>query len=522
MNIAASILDVLSREPARAAVREPSGKTTSRGTLRAYAIALAIELRARGFRPGDHAVLQVPNGAALAASVIAVLLAGGVPVLCEPGLGDEVYLSRVRASGARWLLLHPLLRVIRALPPIVSALRKREIFVPPVPSARDGLETVWIADRTLARLASRTSGVGHFEPVDRSPEDDAVLVFTGGTTAVPRGVRLSHGALERYLANIASVIEGAKVESFLADTPQQVLYALRLGKSASTTYGRKKRRAAHVERTIRTGLVDAYFGSPFVFVEMMSAPGALARPLPATLETVLLGSAPVTAEFLGSLRRWLAPTTRIRSIYGLTEAGPVCVVDADTKLAYRGEGDLVGAPLEGVRLSIEPLPGRTDIGEVIVHSDALYTGYLGEPPRGLDEGLRTGDLGRLIDIDGCPQLVLMGRAKDMIVRAGVNVYPACHEPIVRGLRDGRGQPMIRECAMLGVWDSSRQDERIVLCVQPTTGVGMTPDELRERVARVLGPDVLPDDYFVIDPIPVTGRQNKVDKVALRARIAGGG
>src|SRR5262249_25557321 len=87
-------------------------------------------------------------------------------------------------------------------------------------------------------------------PPPRAPAD-AVIVFTGGTTDQPRGVRLGHGALGHYLSHLAAVVAGLQAERFLADTPQQVLYALRLGKSVYVTRGRRDRRARDVLRLVR-------------------------------------------------------------------------------------------------------------------------------------------------------------------------------------------------------------------------------------------------------------------------------
>ncbi|MFH2008320.1 MAG: AMP-binding protein [bacterium] len=517
MNVAEPILRVLARDPGRAAVVEPGGRSVDFAELRRRIVAFGRHLQERGLRPGDRVVLQVPNGVEFATSALAVLLTGGVPVLCEPGLGDAVYLSRVRAAGSRWLVVHPLVARLNRIPGARGLLRRYELDVPPLPPDPTDPERIVISPQVMQRLTARLPPAAELDPVRRTGEQDGVLIFTGGTTSVPKGVRLTHGALSHYLTNIRSVIEDVPVDRFLADTPQQVLYALRLGRTAYTTKGRRRRRARHVLRLVLSGKVDCYFGSPYIWMEMMALTGPGREQLPPTLKTVLLGSAPVTPDFLRQLRGWLHPETRVLAIYGLTEAGPVCIGHVHEKLAWDGEGDLVGAPLPGVELEIDGAARPADVGEVVVRSPALYAGYLEQPARAPDEGLRTGDLGRLVEADGRRALVLMGRVKDMIIRRGVNIYPGTLEATIRSLSDGRG-PLLRECALIGLWNEGRQDEELVLCVEPAAGRPAALDlvGLARRVAEAVGSDGAPDHVLLCDPLPVTGRQNKVDKQALRA------
>ncbi len=520
MNVASPLLSVLDSAPERLAIRESNRVAVDYAGLRAMVVALAALLRDRGLAPGDRVLLQTPQGICFAASAIAVLLAGGVPVLCEPGLGDAVYLSRIRAAAPGWLLSHPAVIAANRAPRVRAALARREIDVPPLPPASAAMKRILVSRAMLERLARRAGRSTGFDPVERGADDDAVLVFTGGTTSAPKGVRLSHGALEHYLSNIRHVLGDCHVERFLADTPQQLLYALRLGRSAFTTKGRKRKRAANVLDLVRRGQVDAYFGSPYVWVEMMAMTGPGRSQLPASLHTVLLGSAPVTPDFLRSLRAWLHPSTRVMVLYGLTEVGPVSVVSAEDKIAWDRPGDLVGVPLPGIELRIDGAVAEGAVGEVVLHAPSMFSGYLGETPLAHERRLRTGDLGTIVPWSQGRALVLLGRAKDMIIRRSVNIYPSTLEPTIKALRDDRGGLLLRECALVGLWNEARQDEDVVLCAQPSTpGARLDESALRARVGAVVGPDAAPDHVLVLDPIPVTGRQNKVDKQAVRAHAA---
>ena len=203
-------------------------------------------------------------------------------------------------------------------------------------------------------------------------------------------------------------------------------------------------------------------------------------------------------------RQGVGPSTRIYCAYAMTEMLPVSWISLDDKLAYDGDGDVVGEPCRGVSVRI-----AAD-GEVMVAGPNLCVGYLGQPR--LTE-LPTGDLGRF---DG-GRLVLLGRKKDMIIRGSHNIYPALIEGVV-GSMSG-----VRRCALVGVYDERTANELVVLAVEP--GDGIDPAELRSRVTRelVVGSNRIDvyarPDRIVVTPIPLNGRSFKTDKAALRRHVS---
>jgi acyl-CoA synthetase (AMP-forming)/AMP-acid ligase II len=175
------------------------------------------------------------------------------------------------------------------------------------------------------------------------------------------------------------------------------------------------------------------------------------------------------------------------------------------KLAWRDGGDLVGAPLPGARVRIG------EDGELYVAGDRLCGRYLGGEP--LTE-VATGDLARL-DAEG--RIVLLGRSKDMIIRGQYNIYPALYEGKIAEL------PGVARCALIGVWDERRGDERVVLVLERTASE-TNPAQLRRRVERALRDDALIDtlalpDEVIVMPLPESGRTHKIDRNALRKTLA---
>ena len=509
MNLATQFFAKLAAGDERIAIREPDGSTISRGELRRQIVGLQLELKRQGFKKGESAVIQAPNGVAFAAATIAVSALGGVSILAEPGLGDEIYTKRLASAHPRWVLVHPIVLWANRIPGARKLLARRELLVPPVLRG-SGIRQVKVSARLLAKGAAPASAEPLSETI--SDRDDVVVIFTGGTTSLPKGVRLSHGAVGQSLSNIAALAEDAGT-AMLADTPQQVLYGLVLGMEVYVTRGRTQRRATMVRELFESGRADAYFGSPYLWMEMMEQAGPNRARLPASLKTVFLGGAPVTPEFLATLREWLAPATKIVSLYGATEAGPVATASDTEKLAWDGEGDLLGRLMPGTEASI------AEDGEIAISGPSMFSGYIGQAEFNPGDRFKTGDLGKIVDRDGEQMLVLIGRAKDMIIRAAVNIYPATLESDLRAITNHAGERMLREVALIGLWDEEKQDEEVVLCWQPIAGVEVHEHALARAVHEVTGEDAKPDYMMKVDPMPVTGRLNKVDKSALRLLAA---
>ncbi len=504
-NLAQMVLETLHAAPeAPALIR--SGQVTTRGELHSRVVALAAVLHHRGLRSGERVVIQLPNGIELVAATLAVISLGGVPVLLEGGLGDAVYLSRIGSSSARWLVVHPLLRRLGQAPRLRHLIARAGVSLPPHPEVVEVLE---VSARSLDRLVQHAAAAPGISPQEAS--DPCMIVFTGGTTRAPRGVLHTHGSIHAFLESIRSVLDLAASDRLVVDTLPQALYAIYLGLTAHIASGAGPKRAAHVLSLMRSGAVQVYFGAPYLWQEMMRL--ADAERMPSSLRMVLLGSAPVTPRFLQQLRSFLAPQTEVVSLYGMTEAGPVCISSAKEKLAWSREGDLVGRPVPGMRVDIDAAPG--ELGEVLLWGDSVCAGYLNEPPRPAGEPLRTGDLGRLIETDAGPVLVLLGRIKEMIIRRGVNLYPTTLEAPILALAAARGVAL-SDCAMIGVWDEASGDERVVLCVVTAPDVDL--EQVHRIAAEATGADGAPDQVVAVASIPVKGRQNKRDLSALRAQI----
>jgi acyl-CoA synthetase (AMP-forming)/AMP-acid ligase II len=332
-------------------------------------------------------------------------------------------------------------------------------------------------------------------PVDLQPDDAAFIVFTSGTTADPRAVVHTARSISAVLA-ASRLISDLNAEAVvMTDQLHSALPALVAG--ARVVLPPTGARPAGMMRLLhRSGITHA-FAVPSDLHQLVT--------YCATLRQLVLGAGPVERPLLARLRPLLPASVQVLSVYGLTEMVPVACVDMTEKLAWQGDGDLVGTPLPGSHVRIDR------DGELYVGGDRLCGRYLGG--EALTE-VATGDLAKF---DDGGRIVLLGRSKDMIIRGRYNIYPALYEEKIAQI------PGIARCALIGVWSKSVGDERVVLVVEPAPGELDSP-ELRRRIERALRLEALIDSFAIPDEIvvmalPESGRSHKIDRNTLRRTFA---
>lgn len=516
--------------------------------------ATATALAADGLAPGDRALFSVrprPEGVVLAFGVVR---AGGTVVFVDPGSTPELFAARVSAAGPSLATTESLLYAV-SRGPLRRLARSRGLLLPDYASlplrhvhAGPWLPGVPRGSRAARRLAASPVDRAALPPLD--PDREALTVFTSGTTAQPKAVVHTAGSLlagcdllrdvfalapgdvvhtDQMLLGVPALLAGA-TWSVPADPPGRDI----------TTFARQLDGAAgtYLVPADVTALLDA--------IEAGTVPAHGPR-------VALVGGAPVTRALLERATRVL-PGTRWVAVYGMTEILPVAVVGAREKLAYAGDGDLVGVPLPGTVVRLDPVeeegpeggrdvvgePGRDDVvGELVLSGPSLMAGYLHDldaPARGAGARAaehRTGDLARR---DEAGRLVLVGRTRDMIIRGTTNIYPGLYEPRVAAL-DGVG-----EALLVGV-PQVDGDERVALVVtsasgdsRPDAATGTDPrpdagaagrldphhplvDRVRTALPSVLDHDALPDVVLHADHVPLAGRSRKPDRAALSRAAA---
>ncbi|MBD5787750.1 acyl--CoA ligase [Cellulosimicrobium terreum] len=501
--------------------------------------ATASALARDGLAPGDRALFSVrprPEGVVLAFGLVR---AGATVVFVDPGSTPELFTARVDAAGPVLATTESLLYAV-SRGPLRRVARSRGLLLPdyaslPVRHVHAGpwLPGVPRGSRSARSLASAPAGASPLPPLD--PAREALVVFTSGTTARPKAVVHSAGSLLAGTDLLRDVFELEPGDVVHTDQMLLGVPALLAGATWSVPADPPGRDvetfARQLDGAAGTYLVPADVTALLDAIEAGRVPRQGPR-------VALVGGAPVTRALLERGARVL-PGTRWVAVYGMTEILPVAVVEAADKLAHDGGGDLVGRPLRGTGVRLDPVgdPDDERVGELVLSGPSLMAGYLhdldapacGAGPRVTEH--RTGDLARIDDDRG---IVLVGRTRDMIIRGTTNIYPGLFEPRVAAL-DGVG-----EAVLVGV-PQIDGDEQVVLVVTSTgtptgrasTGprsdgeasVRLDPhhplvDRVQAALPAVLDHDALPDHVLHADRVPLAGRSRKPDRLAL-ARAASG-
>lgn len=239
--------------------------------------------------------------------------------------------------------------------------------------------------------------------------------------------------------------------------------------------------------------------SPAEYRDLMNYCKETNQQFPDSLRHLILGSAPVLTPLLIELRKY--SEAKITCLYGMTEHLVVASVDGDEKINYNGKGDLLGQPLEKMQYAI------ADDGELLIRSPLLFKRYFH-----LQEAHELYATGDLVEKDQNGRLLMRGRKKNMIIRANKNIYPGLYETTIAGIKG------VHEVCMMGFYDESIHDERVILVVDGDASV--TKKYLMKELTigkHAIDFDALPD-HILFQAIPKSGRQQKADIQQLTAQI----
>lgn len=486
----------------------------------------AAGLRAQGMEPGDRVLFSIrprPEGVILC---LAILRAGGAVVFVDPGSTPELFAARIAAAGPRWAATEALLYAASS-GPLRSIARSRGLLLPnyarlPVRHIYTGPRLPGVPARALS-MSSLSRGPmpeSSRTPISASGSAAALIVFTSGTTSDPKAVVHTLGTLAGMLELFGQV--GDLRAGQRAHTDQMFLGLPAI--LAGGTWEIPARSPKDAPEAFARGVAgaDSSFLVPADVTALLDVLEARAVHAGAEGHVVgpavlAVGAAPVTVALLERGRRIL-PGTRWLAVYGATEILPAAVTDADEKIATAASGDLVGRPLDGIGVRIDPavvgLDGGPVVGELVLTGPSLMAGYLSDLDAGKDPTTehRTGDLAYQ-DADG--RIVLVGRNRDMIIRGTVNIYPGLFEPRLRDL------PGVADAVLVGV-PQPDGDERVVLVVtaeggspsagapQVRTGTDLART-VADQAARVLDHGALPDLVVEASHVPVAGRSRKPDR-----------
>jgi long-chain acyl-CoA synthetase len=441
---------------------------------------VASALSASGSRPGDKVALLGENSIEYAEVFFGALRAGSC-VVPLPTMASADSLARMLAdSGARALFVSGAYREpgaaiagegLAATPLRVSLEREG------APSAGFGV--------SYAEFLGRGSGAPPATPI--GPDDAFDVIYSSGTTGVPKGIVHTHAARKASYG-------GSRAGYFTADSVNLLATPFYSNTTSVTWFITTARGGTNVilGKFSPEALLDAV--ERHRVTHAMLVPVQYERILRcerfaaadrSSLRYLFSTSAPLAAD---TKRRLLDETqAELVEIYGLTEGGPVTILEGRQ---HPGKLASVGQPAPGIEVRIVDEAGHDvppgDAGEVVGRSANMMSGYLNRPDdtqamlwRDASGALyfRSGDFGRFDD-DGF--LYLLDRKKDVIISGGFNIYATDLEAVLAR------HPAVAEVAVIGV-PSERWGETPIALVVLATGAVATAAELRdygnERVGK---------------------------------------
>ncbi len=352
------------------------------------------------------------------------------------------------------------------------------------------------------------------------PDDDAILLYTGGTTGRSKGVRLSHMNLVSNAVGFGLEIQARSDDVYLHAAP--MFHSADLLANPWFLLG-----GAHCYlpnfspdgflRAIENYKATAVVTVPAMLIAIVSYPDFHAADV-SSLRTLMYGAAPMALEWIRKVAAAF-PHANFSNIYGLTETSPLLtVMDANEFRTAIESGDSdgivrsIGKPNVLNDLKVVDLDGNevttNEVGELWARGPNIMKGYLNLPDKTsevlVDGWFRTGDMGR-IDEDG--YVYLLDRLNDMIISGGENVYASEVEAALHT------HPGVYEAAVIGVPDT-RLGEALFAVVVPVPDTELTDEMLISHCRPLIGGYKIPRQYAFIDALPKSAL-GKILKTKLR-------
>ncbi len=358
------------------------------------------------------------------------------------------------------------------------------------------------------------------EPVHAASEYQvAALVYTTGTTSAtgaPKGVMLSHRNL-LFVAAVSSRLRGLvpsdRAYGVLPITHVYGLTSVMLGTlyAGACLYLCPRFTPEALLAALHDHQLTIVQGVPAMYAKLLEKLGSLDAPLPNQLRFAYAGGSPLSPSLKARVERVLG--VPLHNGYGLTETAPTV---SQTRLDQPRSDNSVGQPIPGVQARVVDAHGEQVApgvdGQLWVRGPNVMLGYYREPQLTAacmrDGGwVDTGDLARS-DADGA--LFIVGRSKELIIRAGFNVYPLEVETVLNA------HPGVTQSAVVGR-PGAQGDEDVVAYIELDARHPGTLEALDAWLAQHLAPYKRPAEIIVMDALPAaaTGK-------ILKAKLAVGG
>jgi len=500
------------------------GRQMSYGVIKELSDRLAVAMRGLGIRPGDRVALLLPNFPGYLIAYYGLLKAGAVVVPLNPLYTAHELEFHFSDSGAETVITIPLFAG-KAATVAQNTPLKRIIysyiadFLPfPLNIVQKFRERSDV--RKAARMGSaelldmktllRTSVPSDFRPADPNVEEMAILIYSGGTTGIAKGIMLSHFNVVANAYMVKTWGHLTEEERMLAVLPLFHGYGMSVCMNAPILSGmeiilmpkfnpRDMAKIIHKHRPTLTAVV------PTILVALSNLPD-IDKYNFTSLKAVWVGAAPLTK----AIKENFEAKTGGRAIegYGLTEA--VTAIMANPYKGLHKVGS-IGLPFPDVDAKIVSLDGKRDLppgerGEIVLRTPTMMLGYYNRPEETektiVDGWLYTGDIGYM-DEDG--YFYITDRKKDLIIVGGFNVFPREIDELIYK------HPKVQEGITVGIPDPYK-GERIKVYIVLKEGEQATEEEFKQYFREHLTPYKVPSEIEFRSSLP----KSAIGKILRRA------
>ena len=493
-NFYAAVAASIDAGPERVFLETDDGKTHVRADLARESARFARLLIEAGAVRGDRVAVQVEKSPACLFLYLGCLRAGLVYLPLN---------TAYQRSELTYFLQDAQPSIVVCKPESNGLMRELSAAATPVLTL-DGEGRGSLADAAAA-LPSE------FVTVDSAPDDVAVILYTSGTTGRSKGAMVTHRNL---LSNARALIDCwrfSERDVLLHALPVFHIHGLFVANHCALLSGarvlwHRKFDPALVLRDLPRATV--MMGVPTFYTRLLAQP-QFDREVCRNMRLFISGSAPLLLETFKDFQARTGQTILER--YGMSEAGMIC----SNPLDAQRRGGSVGFPLPGVSVRVaneqdRPLT-RGEVGGIQLKGENVFAGYWHMPEKTREEFtadgyFRTGDVGT-IDADGYVSIV--GRAKDLIISGGYNVYPKEIELALDAL------PGVAESAVIGV-PHPDFGEAVAAVVVARKDAKLDPAAMIAELKKNFANYKVPKQVHVVEDLP-RNAMGKVQKALLRER-----
>ncbi len=504
------------------------GRTLTYAELGESVDRAARGLQDMGVVKGTRVALCLPNTPYYPILFFAILKAGGVVVNVNPLYVERELAHLLEDSGATIIATCDIAEIHARVLKVAGQMGVKHVITCPIAGALPTLKSIAYRIFKRAEIGHAPNDARHStfdallkakgapSPVPVSPDEVAVLQYTGGTTGEPKAAMLSHANL---VANADAMVvfvggEQPHQDRVLGALPLFHVFALTTVLTYSIRTGAEMILMPRFElgallKTIARTKPSYFPAVPTIYAAITTAAETQTIDL-SSIHACISGGAPLPAEVRIAFEA--ATGAKLCEGYGLSEASPIITCNPIDGLNKPGSA---GLPFPGTTIEIRDREDPTRLlpigenGEICARGPQITQGYWHKPAATedlfADGALRTGDVGHL-DADG--YLFIVDRIKDLILAGGYNVYPRVIEEALYE------HPAVLEAVVIGVPDKYRGQAPKAFVVL-AEGAVATPLELRDFLRDKISKIELPREVEIRDSLPKTliGKLSKKELVA---------